>query len=648
MIAALALALAVLPCSGADLQPRVNVVPQPLKVSLHKGRVALNENNTKWIQDTSLAAESYAIAADRSGVQIRYADANGRLYAGYTLEQLKDSRGRIPCVQIEDSPRFGYRGMHLDCSRHFFSVQEVKKYIDIISFHKCNTLHWHLTDDQGWRIEVQKYPRLTEVSAFRDRTIIRKGPDFDETRYGGFYTREQIRDVVAYAAQKGINIIPEVDLPGHMVAVLAAYPELGCTGGPYKVWDRWGIADDVLCAGNEQIYTFLEDVLEEVMELFPSKFIHIGGDECPKTRWHDCPKCQAKIKELGITGDGKFSAEDYLQSYVMTRIEKFINAHGRRVIGWDEILEGNPTKSAVVMSWRGNEGGKAGRERGMDVIMTPHQSLYFDYYQSSDRDAEPFAIGGYIPVDKVYEYEPLADALGVQANLWTEYIATPQHLEYMLLPRLAALSEVQWCAPERKDYAGFLGAMSNMRGIYERNGWNYAGHIFAPGYTYGAPKPVVHKGVGKPAKALTQPHPVYTFGAPAELFDGLFGDGNFRSGAWLGYRDAPMDIVLQMDRTKVGGVTMTCLIDKGAYIFAPVRFSVEVSDDGQNYTEISSDQYDVDGVTANDGIRTYSLTFKPLRAKYLRIKAQNLTSLPQWHPGAGRPAFMFVDELVIR
>lgn len=454
-----------------------------------------------FMQDSTLGKEEYNLDVTQRKAVVKCSDLNGAVYAIETIKQLlpveiyKNSPAEnvswtIPCVKIQDKPRFAYRGLHLDPSRHFFDVDEVKRYIDIIVLHKMNTLHWHLTDDQGWRIEIKKYPKLTEIGAYRDKTLIGHLNDdkgYDYTRYGGFYTQDDIREVVEYAASKGVTVIPEVDLPGHMLAALAAYPEYGCTGGPYEVWGRWGVSEDVLCAGKEETFEFLEGVLTEVMELFPSEYIHIGGDESPKVRWETCPACQARIKELGLKDGEKYSAEHYLQSYVTARVERFLNSHGRKIIGWDEILEGDLAPGATVMSWRGVEGGLQAAKLGHDAIMTPSTHFYFDYCQSDTPENEPLGIGGYIPVEKCYSYEPFTPEmtddekghiLGVQANLWTEYIKTPDHLEYMLLPRAAALSEVQWCLPENKSYERFLKSMKHYAEIYDALGYNYAKHIF--------------------------------------------------------------------------------------------------------------------------------------------------------------------------
>ena len=447
-----------------------------------------------FLKDANLAEEEYSIDITKANCIVRASSYNGFLYAIQTLKQLTSvnifgnepnpaEKFLFPCVKIQDKPRFGYRGMHLDCSRHFFSVEEVKKYLDIMALYKLNRFHWHLTDDQGWRVEIKKYPRLTEIGAFRNGTVIKKDwGSNDGVRYGGYYTQEQMKDIVAYAGKLGIVVIPEIDLPGHMMGALAGYPELGCTGGPYEVWTRWGISEQVLCPGKEAMFSFLEDVFTELMDIFPSEYIHIGGDECPKTEWEKCPACQARIKQLGIKADGHHSAEQFFQSYVTARVQKFLNDHGRRIIGWDEVLEGELAEGATVMSWRGTEGGIKASAMGFDVIMTPNTYCYFDYYQSEDQDKEPFGIGGFLPWDKVYSYEPLEGLndsqqkhiLGVQANLWTEYVATPEHLEYMLLPRMNALSEVQWCVPENKDIERFKAAMeAESFKIFDILGYNY-------------------------------------------------------------------------------------------------------------------------------------------------------------------------------
>ena len=430
------------------------------------------------------------------GVTVEASAFGGFFYAIQTLKQMLPAEiyGNkkapaawvLPYVSILDAPRFDYRGIHLDPCRHFWSIEETKRYIDIAATYKLNRLHWHLTEDQGWRMEIKKYPKLTEVGAWRSGTCI--GKDFDSSdgiRYGGFYTQDQMREIVAYAAERNITVIPEMDLPGHMVAALAAYPELGCTGGPYEVWTRWGVSEDVLCVGKEETFNFLEDVLTEMLDIFPSEYIHIGGDECPKVRWENCPLCQARIKELGLKAHGNITAEQELQCYVTARIQKFLNDHGRKIIGWDEILEGNLAEGATVMSWRGTQGGIEAAKRGFDVIMTPNSHMYIDYYQSQERDKEPLCIGGLVTVPRLYSYEPYEGMepgtedhiLGVQANLWTEYVTSPEFLEYMLLPRMCALSEVQWCNADRKDYARFDASLDHTFQMLDVMGYTYAKHV---------------------------------------------------------------------------------------------------------------------------------------------------------------------------
>lgn len=452
-----------------------------------------------FTKDSSLEPEAYTITVTPKKIKVAASDLNGTIYAIQTLRQLlpeavfsgadaSASDWNIACIKVKDAPRFGYRGMHLDVSRHFFSTDEVKKYIDALVMHKMNRLHWHLTDDQGWRVPIDAFPKLTEVGSIRKETVIGKNSGkYDGTPYGGFYTKEEIKDIIAYAEQRGIVIVPEIDMPGHMLAALAAYPELGCEGGPYDVWGQWGISDDVLCLGKESTYTFLEKVFDEICELFPSEYIHIGGDECPKVKWETCPDCQAKIAQLDIPADAKFAPEYYLQSYVTKRMEEYLAQKGRKVIGWDEILEGEISPNAAVMSWRGVSGGEEAVKLGHKVVMTPHTHVYFDYYQTNNpTEREPFGIGGFLPVEQVYSFEPFSEEMtseqralimGVQANLWSEYIPTDEHLEHMLLPRMCALSEVQWCLPENKDYDRFLGNMSHMFNVLDEAGYSYAPYL---------------------------------------------------------------------------------------------------------------------------------------------------------------------------
>lgn len=486
---------------GLDARTISHIEALAEKLSLVTGksssaRAGIRSKGIRFLSDTTIASEGYRLDIGRKSVSVFASSFNGFFYAIQTLSQMlpvaffgrESAPGedwKLPCCTIEDSPRFAYRGQHLDVARHFFPTDEVKRYLDVMALHKLNRLHWHLSDDQGWRVEIKKYPKLTEIGSRRSETILEKNFDpyiGDGKPYGGFYTQDEIREIVEYAADRGITIVPEIDLPGHMLAALAAYPELGCKGKDYKVWTIWGVSEDVLCVGKESTFDFLEDVLSEICELFPSEYIHIGGDECPKTAWESCPLCQKRIAELGLKADEKHSAEQYLQNYVTARIQKFMSERGRKIIGWDEILEGELAPGATVMSWRGVSGGIEAASKGFDAIMTPNSYLYIDYYQSKEKDLEPLAIGGYVPIDTVYNYEPLKGIpeesqhhiLGVQANLWTEYIATPKHLEYMLLPRMTALSEVQWCRPERKDFERFRKDLTEkIFPIYEILGYTY-------------------------------------------------------------------------------------------------------------------------------------------------------------------------------
>lgn len=447
-----------------------------------------SKNYVALTVDTSLAnPEAYKIEIKPEDITVSGGSAAGVLYGLQTLRKAVPDAGMhnvlYPVGVVEDSPRFAYRGAHLDVGRHFFPTDSVKTYLDMMALHNMNTFHWHLTEDQGWRIQIDKYPNLTEVgSKRRGTTIGHNTAEIDTIPVGGFYTKDEIRDIIDYAAKRHITIIPEVDLPGHMQAALASYPELGCTGGPYEVWCNWGVTDQVLCAGNDSVYTFLDDVLGEVADLFPSEYIHIGGDECAKGEWEKCAKCQTKIKELGIKADKEHTAEQKLQSHVTKHVSDFLASKGKKIIGWDEILEGGIADDATVMSWRGEAGGIKASEMGHDVIMTPNTYLYFDYYQSPDKDKQPLAIGGNLPIDKVYSYEPVTEAMtpeqaahikGVQANVWTEYIPTFAQVQYMALPRWAALAEIQWMQPGTRDYAAFYKRLQHLAKIYDAEGYNY-------------------------------------------------------------------------------------------------------------------------------------------------------------------------------
>ncbi len=455
--------------------------------------------------------EGYVLTVNKKGITIAGESAAGVFYGIQTLRKslFADSivySQILPAVRITDAPRFPWRGMHLDCSRHFWSVDFVKKFIDLLALHNMNVFHWHLTDDQGWRIEIKKWPRLTTVGSQRSGTIIGTNSDLDDgIPYGGYYTQAELREVVAYAAARHITIVPEIDMPGHMLAALAAYPELGCTGGPYQVGHYWGVYKDVLCVGNPRVYEFVQDVLTEVMDIFPSKVIHIGGDETPSEKWQYCKKCNEiyikKTLEGRVAGqvegnsDGPRTMPEYpyeemvrsvLQPYFTNKVFNILASKGRRALGWDEILDGAP-HDAMIMSWRGTAPGAKAAEAGHDVVMAPTTHCYFDYQQVEDTQFEPSRCGGFIPIERVYSLDPAPDSLsvearshilGTQANLWSEYMTNEQMVEYQALPRMSALAEVQWTQPEHKDYKAFLLHLTRFTSLFERYHYTYAKHLW--------------------------------------------------------------------------------------------------------------------------------------------------------------------------
>ncbi len=451
-----------------------------------------------FLKDPTLAPEEYKIEVGTRAMKVTASDTNGFLYAiatfrqmlpvdVYAARQIKDKLP-IPCCTIQDKPRFSYRGLELDCARHFYSVDQVKRLLDVMAMYKLNRFHWHLTEDQGWRLEIKKYPLLTEIGAFRSGTqqTYERGKN-DGKRYGGYYTQEQVKEIVEYAGKLGIIVIPELDLPGHMLAAMASYPWLGCTGGPYQVWTRWGVSDQVLCVGKEKTFEFLFNVLDEICELFPSEYIHIGGDECPKKEWDRCPACTAKMDELGLVSDDKGTRGQKLQNYVTKRVQDYLAAKGRKIIGWDEILEGELAEGATVMSWRGTTGGIKAAGLGFDVIMSPTTYCYLDYKQGTT-EKDDLAGAGYPKKGKVYDaknlysYEPLdgfddasaAHILGVQGNIWTEYIRNEDQLYFMVIPRLQALSEVQWTIPANRNYDNLVRKMQAYHfKVMDAFGYNY-------------------------------------------------------------------------------------------------------------------------------------------------------------------------------
>ena len=669
--------------------------------------------------------EAYLMTIEEGLVTITGASEAGVFYGIQTLRKSLPKgvaeAVELPAANIYDYPRFSYRGAHFDVSRHFFPVDSVKRFIDMLALHNINRFHWHLTDDQGWRIEIKKFPELTKVAAYRPETVIgRNSGEYDGTPHSGHYTQDEAREIVAYAAERHITVIPEIDLPGHMQAALTAYPHLGCTGGPYEVWKMWGVSENVLCAGNDETLRFIEDVFTEIIDIFPSEYIHVGGDECPKVRWEKCPKCQARIKALGIKSDDKHSKEEYLQSFVINHAEKFLNSKGRQIIGWDEILEGGLAPNATVHAWRGfGEAIEAARQ-GHDVIMSPTTFMYFDYYQTKDTEGEPLAIGGYLPLEKVYEVEPVPEVLtpeeakhiiGAQANLWTEYIPTYSHVEYMELPRMAALAEVQWTMPELKNYENFLQRIPQMVKTYDMKGYNYATHVFDVTasfdpdtvknalmitlktidnadvhYTLDGTEPTsasplykepvaitdsctfkaravrgeklgrvigekikFNKASMKPITMLKPINKQYEFGGAPTLVDGLKGNGNYKTGRWIAFYRNDMEAVIDLQKdTEISKVAITTCVEKGDWIFDVRRFAVSVSSDGKNFTEVAAEDFPILTLDNPNGLYDHALTFKPLTTRYVKVTAVPEHSIPEWHGGKGNPSFIFVDEIEIQ
>ena len=669
--------------------------------------------------------EAYRLTVNADGVEICGATKAGVFYGVQSLRKslpLEACHVLLPQVTINDQPRFAYRGMMLDVGRHFYEADSIKTFIDILALHNINRFHWHLTEDQGWRIEIKKYPRLTEVGSMRQQTVIGHNTGvYDGVPHGGFYTQEQIRDIVAYASERNITIIPEIDMPGHMLGAVASYPELGCTGGPYKVWEHWGVSDDVLCVGNAQTLEFAKDVLREVMELFPSKYIHVGGDECLKTRWEKCPKCQAKISELGLVSDQKHTKEERLQSYFLSEIEHFLNENGRQMIGWDEILEGGLAPNATVMAWRSVEAGKTAAQMGHHAIMTPTSHLYFDYYQGQDIDREPMAIGGYIPVELVYSFEPLSENLtkeergyimGTQANLWTEYIPTFDQALYMALPRMDALCEVQWTDPQKKDYASFLKRLPRMFDYYTFKGYPFGRHLinltadfsvdketgdlvlrFATvgtpeiRYTTDGAEPTAssqkynseirinksctlkacafrntgksqtfveeisfNKASLKPITLLQPTHKNYTYKGAETLVNGLRGNKSYKTGHWIAFEQNDLEAVIDLGRTTpIEYCSVAACIATSDWVLDMRGLAVYGSQDGKKFKLISAEDYPAMKETdPREGIVNHELKFDSVNVRYVKVVARSEHSIPEWHGGKGDPAFLFVDEIVLK
>jgi len=651
--------------------------------------------------------EAYRLSVTPDRIQITGHDEAGVFYGVQSLLQLAAQSADIPICRISDTPGLEYRGLHLDVGRNMFPLVFLKKYIDLMALYKLNTFHWHITEDQGWRIEIKKYPELQRVAAYRDETIIGHKKDsphrFDGVRYGGFYTQEEVKELVKYASARYITVIPEIEMPGHASAALAAYPHLGCRGNDYRTATFWGVFDEVFCAGKESTFTFLEDVLDEILPLFPSKYIHIGGDECPKTRWKACPHCQKRIKEHQLKD------EHELQSYFIRRIEKYLNSKGREIIGWDEILEGGLSPNATVMSWRGEEGGVESARQKHRVIMTPESHLYFDYYQSLHPE-EPVAAAWYTPLEKVYAYEPYPRELepefrkyiiGVQGNVWSEYLADPTQVEYMAFPRTLALAEMAWTRAERKNYGDFLERVRQNEELLKKKRVNYFDRYeelqyewknntlslssTLPGariyYTldgrdpsesdllYKEPVRMEKSGVvksrlfreGKPyGKVLEQdfrlhkaafrkvefrhfPQPAFNPASPFALVNGLRGNARYNNGEWVGFSGENLEAVIDLEQVqKVSALGINILKYHWQRMWEPVNLVFYVSKDGVKYREVFRT-----GEFPENGINSIRARIKPVRARYIKVFAENKGIIPAGEYGAGGKAWLLADEIYV-
>ncbi|RAI99373.1 hexosaminidase [Chitinophaga skermanii] len=659
-------------------------------------------------------AEGYTITSSPNAITVTGNDNAGMFYGMQTVMQLipteKSNTYNLPLVAVEDAPRFGYRGLHLDVSRHFFSIDFIKKFIDLLAMHKMNTFHWHLTDDQGWRIEIKKFPKLQTIASQRKTSMIGNYADnkYDGKPYGGFYTQTEVKDVVKYASERFVTVIPEIEMPGHALAALTAYPELGCTGGPYEVATKWGVFDDVFCAGNDQTFTFLQDVLDEVMPLFPSKLIHIGGDECPKTRWKVCPKCQARMKANNLKD------EHALQSYFIQRMEKYINSKGKQIIGWDEILEGGLAPNAAVMSWRGMEGGIEAAKQQHDVVMTPGSHLYFDHYQARGKN-EPIAFGGFTPVSKVYSFEPIPKELsnnekkyikGAQANLWTEYILSSSQAEYMEYPRATALAEVLWSPADKRNYDDFMNRLKVHFSRLDVKKVNYAKHVFDINatvsqtaknqvqvafdtkmenaqirYTLDGSKPTMKSDIyrkpiiikencnlqalifvkGEPfGNGYAQPFvanlatgkEVTLKDAPADkynpgnfaLVNGIEGSKELNDEQWLGWNGKNMEAVVDL------GKPSTVKNISFNTVHAPGKWIYKpkvVTMYASNDGRIYRIIY-TENVFNKEGVFKVNAKVPNVPARFIKIVAENFGTIPAGAPaGAGSPAWFFIDEIIV-
>ena len=589
--------------------------------------------------------ESYTLSVTPQRIEIRATSGAGLFYGMQTLLQLMQPAGTgsysVDSVEIEDTPRFAYRGLMLDVSRHFSTKEFIKKQIDALAYYKINRLHLHLTDAAGWRLEIKKYPLLTDFAAWRTDPTWKKWWNggrkylrYDEPgASGGYYTQDDIREILEYARQHYITVIPEIEMPSHSEEVLAAYPQLSCSGEPYKNSD--------FCVGNEETFTFLENVLTEVMELFPSEYIHVGGDEAGKSAWKTCPKCQKRMK------DEHLANVDELQSYLIHRIEKFLNNHGRRLLGWDEILQGGIAPNATVMSWRGEEGGIAAATSGHHAIMTPGAYCYLDSYQDAPY-SQPEAIGGYLPLKKVYAYDPVPASLtaeqaklvyGVQGNLWVEYIPTPEHVEYMIYPRMLALAEVAWSAPERKSWPDFHTRALSAVADLQKKGYHPFDLSKEIGSRPESLQPVSHLALGKKVIYNSSYSPHYPAQGNTALTDGIRGDWTYGDGSWQGFiSDNRLDVTIDMEKeTPIHSITAAFMQVVGAEVFLPETVIISISDDGINFTELQKQHFEVSKETP---IRFTDISWQgEAKGRYVRYQAQAGSEFGGW---------IFTDEIIVK
>ena len=622
---------------------------QALPVHLKKGKKKDTQNILSLLiteKNHQLPSpESYTLSVTPQQILIRATSGAGLFYGMQTLLQLAQPSGAgsysIASVEIEDTPRFAYRGLMLDVSRHFSTKEFIKKQIDALAYYKINRLHLHLTDAAGWRLEIKKYPLLTEFAAWRtDPTWKqwwnggRKYVRFDAPgAYGGYYTQDDIREILEYARQHYITVIPEIEMPSHSEEVLAAYPQLSCAGEPYKNSD--------FCVGNEETFMFLENVLTEVMELFPSEYIHIGGDEAGKSAWKTCPKCQKRMK------DEHLANVDELQSYLIHRIEKFLNNHGRHLLGWDEILQGGIAPNATVMSWRGEEGGIAAVTSGHRAIMTPGAYCYLDSYQDAPY-SQPEAIGGYLPLKKVYSYNPVPASLtaeqaklvyGVQGNLWVEYIPTPEHVEYMIYPRILALAETAWSAPERKSWPDFHTRALSAVADLQAKGYHPFDLKKEIGSRPESLQPVSHLALGKKVIYNSPYSSHYLAQGNTALTDGIRGDWTYGDGSWQGFiSDNRLDVTIDMEKeTSIHSVTAAFMQVVGAEVFLPETVVISISDDGTHFTELRKQHFEVSKETP---IRFTDISWQgEAKGRYVRYQAQAGSEFGGW---------IFTDEIIVK